>query len=185
MPNSNCFLRSAPKLWSLYRTWLSGAKAPWSGVTRSYGLPCRPSCADHLEDPRIQSDMHRKAVQIVHELGPAAIRPLSSALFNALEDPDWQNNTYALRSLYWSIPESPRSIAMLMRWLSNPLHGHLFGSIDCEELYPKLPQTMPLLVSCLRNPYLAREAAIGLGMMGSNALSAVPALAEVFHRGVS
>jgi len=129
--------------------------------------------------------MHRKAVQIVHELGPAAIRPLSSALFNALEDPDWQNNTYALRSLYWSIPESSRSIAMLMRWLSNPLHGHLFGSIDCEELYPKLPQTMPLLVSCLRNPYLAREAAIGLGMMGSNALSAVPALVEVSDRGVA
>src|ERR1051325_10220545 len=138
---------------------------------------------NHLQDPRIHEEMHRKAVQIVNELGPAAIRPLTSALCNALEDADWQNNTYALRSLYWSIPESSKSVAMLVKWLSDPLHGQLFGSVDCWELYPKLPQTMPLLAACLRNPYLAREAAIGLGMMGSNAVSAVPSLIEVCDDG--
>jgi len=41
-------LTLGPKLWSPYRTWLSGARALWSGVTRSYGLPCPPSCATTL-----------------------------------------------------------------------------------------------------------------------------------------
>jgi HEAT repeat protein len=61
----------------------------------------------------------------------------------------------------------------------------LFHSTDGWEVYPQVPQALPLLIPCLRNPQLAREAAIALGKFGSNAIPAVPALIEVCDAGVA
>src|SRR6185369_3107908 len=128
-------------------------------LTRYYGrlwssLPL--VLRSHLQDPKVQADMHRKAVQIVYELGPAAIRPLNSSLCQCLDDLRYGN--YALRSLYWTIPESAQAIASVTNWLSNPTHGELFGSMDGWDLYPLLPNITSSLINCLHNQNIAREA---------------------------
>ena len=139
----------------------------------------------HLQDPRGQAEMRQKAVQIVCELGPAAIRPLNSSICRFLDTPDSASSRYALDSLYWTIPESPQAIASVTNWLADPTRRDLFGTTDCWNLYPLLPDIAPSLINCLRNPYLAREAAIGLGMIGTNADAAIPALIDVCENGVA
>jgi RNA polymerase sigma factor (sigma-70 family) len=139
----------------------------------------------HFQDPRVQLQMHQKAVQIVCELGPAAVRPITSALCGVLDDTDWQVTTYAMRALYWSIPESTTAVAAATNWLADPTHSHLFGIWDAASLWTNLPQTAPLLAQCLRNPDLVNEAARSLGILGTNALAAVPNLIEVCDRGVA
>jgi RNA polymerase sigma factor (sigma-70 family) len=139
-----------------------------------------------LQDIRVRRQMHQKAVQIVYELGPAAARPLTGLLSGVLNNEhDWQVTTYAMRALYWSIPESTTAIAAVTNWLSDPTHQHLFGTTDSDALWPDLPNVTPLLAQCLRNPHLAREAAIGLGIIGTNAVAAVPELIEVCDQGAA
>ena len=138
-----------------------------------------------LQDVRVRRRMHQNAVQIVNELGPAAIRPLNSSLCRSIDNSGSLNVNYAVRSLYWTIPESPQAIAAVTNWLADPTHRDLFGTVDCWDLYPLLPNITPSLINCLRNEYLAREAAIGLGMIGTNADAAIPALIEVCGNGVA
>ena len=113
------------------------------------------------------------------------MRPLTSSLCAVLDDADWQDTTSALRALYWAIPESTTVIASLTQWLADPTRQHLFGTTESDELWPHLPQTMPLLVQCLRNQYLARDAAEALGLLGTNATQVVPALIEVCNQGTA
>ena len=138
-----------------------------------------------LQDIRVRRQMHQKAVQIACELGPAAARPLDSALCGVLDDTNWQVTTYAMRTLYWSIPESTNAVAAATNWLADPTHQHIFGVWDAESLWTNLPQTAPLLAECLRNPYLVVEATHSLGILGTNALAAVPNLIEVCDQGVA
>jgi RNA polymerase sigma factor (sigma-70 family) len=138
-----------------------------------------------LQDIRVRRQMHQEAVQIVCELGSVAARPLSSALCGVLDDSNWQVTTYAMRALYWSIPESTNAVAAATNWLADPTHQHIFGIWDAESLWTNLPQTAPLLAECLRNPYLVVEAAQSLGILGTNALAAVPNLVEVCYQGVA
>ncbi|HUB86387.1 MAG TPA: sigma-70 family RNA polymerase sigma factor, partial [Verrucomicrobiae bacterium] len=139
----------------------------------------------HFQDRNVQRQMHQEAVQIVCELGPVAARPLSSALCGVLNDSNWQVTTYAMRALYWSIPESTTAVAAATNWLADPTHQHIFGVWDEESLWTNLPQTAPLLAQCLRNPYLVNEAAQSLGILGTNAWAAVPNLIEVCDQGVA
>jgi hypothetical protein len=136
--------------------------------------------------------MHRDALQIVYELGPAAIRPLNRSLCRFVDQPDVLDTVYPASALYWTVPESSRAIASVTRWLADPTHRDLFEKVDDWDLFPRLPQTAPSLAVCLRNPEAAREAAIGLGMMGTNAaqappavIGAIPALVEVSENGVA
>ena len=139
----------------------------------------------HFQDLLVRRQMHQKAVQIVCELGPVAARPLSSALCGVLDDTDRPVTTYAMRVLYWSIPESTNAVAAATNWLADPARQHIFGLWDAESLWTNVPQTVPLLAQCLRNPYLAAEAAQSLGFFGTNALAAVPNLIEVCDQGVA
>lgn len=138
-----------------------------------------------LQDARVRRQMRQNAVQIAYELGPAVSRPLNSSLCRFLDNPDSFSAVYALRSLYWTVPESPLAVAAATNSLADPTRRDLFGDTDCWNLYPLLPGITPSLTKCLRNPYLAREAAIGLGMIGTSADSAIPALIEVCENGVA
>lgn len=183
-----------------------------SYLDREYGKlwPSLPaSVRQRLQDPSEQQQIHQKAVQIVYELGPAAIRPLTTALCSVLRDsdvpiaastpksavssrparggrgPGAQTTRYALQALYWSIPESATAVAETTNWLSDPTRAHLFGTTESDEIWPSLPKTAPLFAQFLRNPRLASGAAEALGFIGTNALEAVPALIEVCDRGVA
>jgi len=91
-----------------------------------------------------------------------------------------------LRSLYWSIPDSPKAVATLREWLSKPEpRRFLFGMKDADEIWPQVPQFAPLLAQWLQLPDQAREAAEGLGLMGTNAAFAIPDLIDTFNQGVA
>jgi RNA polymerase sigma factor (sigma-70 family) len=140
-----------------------------------------------LHDPRIWQTMHAKAEEIVWILGPAAARPLAGALEHALQSGGLgeDSSDYVRRSLYWSLPDSSAAVSAFTNWLANPAHNGIFGWTEAWEIWPQLPQAMPYLIPMLRNQYAAREAAIGLEGMGSNAAPAIPALIQVCDEGVA
>jgi HEAT repeat protein len=91
-----------------------------------------------------------------------------------------------LRTLYWSIPESPKAVATLQDWLSKPdPRRFLFGMKDADEIWPTVPQFGPLLAQWLRFADQVKNAAEGLGAMGTNTAFAVPDLIDVFQNGVA
>ena len=149
--------------------------------------PALPSSVRRqFQNPQERQRMHQNAIEIAYQLGPAVVRPLTSPLCGVLDhESDPNCTTYAMRALYWSIPESAAATDAITNWLSDPTHQHLFGITDGDTLWPDLPNAAPLLAQYLRNPDLARDAAIGLGIIGTNAMETVPELVEVCDRGVA
>lgn len=91
-----------------------------------------------------------------------------------------------MRALYWSIPESADSIRSVRFALAEPSHAFsIFSSVAGDELWPQLPQLAPLLIPWLSHPHAAAEAAGALGLMGTNAIAAVPRLIEVCDKGIA
>ena len=149
--------------------------------------PFLPGLLQHyLPDPRATAEVRLNALEIVASLGPAAARPLTGAICRSLDNPDFKAYEYDRRCLYWSIPDSPKAVSALTRFLAKPDQAYgLFGWTSADKLWPKLPQTAPLLIPWLSNLYGAGEAAEALGRMGTNAFPAVPALIQVGDRGVA
>ena len=154
--------------------------------SKKYWPALPTSVSRQFPNPQERQRMHQNAVEIAYQMGPAVVRPLTSSLSGVLNhESDPNSTTYAMRALYWAIPESTTAIDAITNWLSDPTHQHLFGITDGDTLWPDLPNAAPLLAQCLRNPDLARDAAIGLGIIGTNAMETVPELVEVCDRGVA
>ena len=86
-------------------------------------------------------------------LGPAAARALVGAIHDSLERGGDITRMELLRSLYWSIPDSPKAVATLREWLSKPEpRRFLFGMKDADEIWPQVPQFAPLLARWLQLP---------------------------------
>ena len=135
-----------------------------------------------LPDPAARAEMHQKAVAVVEELGPAAIRPLTGALCGVLDDPEINTRIYAARSLlFWSVLESPEPTDAFTKWLSNPAGEHLVGDLDAPQFFAQLSNAVPLLIPWLKNPrgHVVGEVAWTLGAMGTNGTDAVPGLIAV------
>jgi hypothetical protein len=146
--------------------------------------PSLPSAMrKYLPAPLDRQKLRGTAVQIVYELGPAACRPLTSVLCDALNEPSLQARDYPMRGLYWSLPESPKARAALTNYLADPTRTFLFGMLDGFELWPKLPEARELLIPWLANSQAIREVSISLGNMGTNAANAIPALLKVCDQG--
>ncbi len=134
--------------------------------------------------------MRASAIKIVSEIGPAAVRPLTSALCDAVNNFEGSDfiaklNTMtpaATALLHFSVPGSPKAIATLTNWLAHPERGSLFG--DWNDNFGQLPDAAESLVLWLKNPATAYEAAHYLGLMGTNAAAAIPNLIEVCNNGI-
>lgn len=129
----------------------------------------------------------RSAVRaLLYRLGPAAARALSGGIGSALAESDDLSGMEVLRSLYWSVPDSAASVAALSNWLAHPKPGKpLFGMVDAREIWPAVPHLAPLLAPWLQYADTAREAAEGLGLMGTNALPTMPLLIATARHGCS
>jgi HEAT repeat protein len=141
-----------------------------------------------LPERQSKDELCQRAKAVVPELGPGAARALVGAVHDALRRRDSFSigNVELLRSLYWSIPESPKAVATLSNWLTKPDRRQmLFGFVDADEIWPTVPQLGPSLVQWLRFADYAGEAAAGLGAMGSNAVFAIPDLIDTFDNGVA
>lgn len=139
-----------------------------------------------LPQPDSSRGLQVKASAIVPELGPVPSRALAGVTADYIMQDDHPYGTiYPLRTLYWSIPESPKSTLALSNWLARwETETHLFGMLYAYELWPKVPQLGPILAQWLRNPDGAAEAAASLGKMGTNAAFALPLLLEAAEKGV-
>ncbi|MFO1497441.1 MAG: sigma-70 family RNA polymerase sigma factor [Verrucomicrobiota bacterium] len=138
----------------------------------------------YLEDPERRREMQRKAAKIVTQIGAAAARPLASMLSHALDEPVFKSDYALLRSLYWSLPESVVAVNSLSNYLTNPSGGFgLFGNVDGDAVWPKLPQLSPWLIAWLSNLSAVNDAARGLAALGPKAEAALPALIEVAKQG--
>jgi HEAT repeat protein len=135
-----------------------------------------------------KNQLRWRAKVAVVQLGPVASRALVGAIHDALRNPDQDSvgNLELLRCLYWSIPDSALAVATLRDWLRNAdPHRMLFGMKDADEIWPHVPELAPLLIPWLRQADHVRDAAQGLGAMGSNAVSAIPDLVAAFEHGVA
>jgi len=144
--------------------------------------------------------MRASAMRIVSDIGPAAVRPLTSVLCDAVNDfdagdlstfvpatgngfdtADFNTLVPAATALFhYSVPGSPKAVATLTNWLANPVLGDFSywnDNLSC------LPDAVNWLVPRLKNPDDAYGIAHNLGLMGPNAAAAVPALIEVCERG--
>lgn len=139
------------------------------------------------------------AVRIVGFLGPVATRQLSSALCDALNDPDFvtfDQATYTGNSegaaesalLDWSVPDSSDAVKILTRALTDTFHEpgvpglHVYNT---GGKYTRLPNATRLLIPWLRHPGVATyQAADILGDLGPNAKIAIPALIDVAELGI-
>lgn len=130
--------------------------------------------------------MRASAMKITSQLGPAAVRPLTSALCDAVNNPDITDPDTIVPActalLQCSVPESPQAVATLTNWLSDPARRNIFGGWD--EGFQKLPDAPILLIPWLKNPPLAYIIAHRLGLMGTNAVPAIPMLIEVCNNGI-
>ena len=129
--------------------------------------------------------MRASAIKIVCQLGPGAVRPLTSPLCDAIND----TNVTDLNAigpacenlLQWSVPESPQAVAALSKWLSNPERTSFpFWDLDLQQL----PDSAELLIPWLKNKSAAYAIAHDLGLMGTNAAVAIPALIQVCDNGI-
>jgi hypothetical protein len=140
-----------------------------------------------------QQKLREQAVMIVNDMGPVAVRPLTSALCSVVNDPElnkisagYANEGAVLNAcsalLNWSVPGSPLAVATLTNWLSNPARQNFFG---WGEDFRELPDAASLLTPWLkgRNIYI-NEIANQLALLGTNAVVAVPALIEVSRHGI-
>lgn len=147
-----------------------------------------------------QEKLRGRATYIVYQLGPAAVRPLTSALCDVVNDPDIARNRtlndHSLNEYYntvlpacnallqYSIADSPHAAAAVSNWLSNPAQTIFIGSGNDAEIFPRLPNVVPLLVPWLRNPYAIAQVTRILGSMGTNAVEAIPALIDASKHGI-
>src|SRR5437867_724967 len=155
--------------------WYDDARARLPRSLRRL-LPIRES-KDQLRD---------RAQVAIGELGPAASRALVGAIHDSVERGSMLTRIELLRTLYWSIPDSPKAVDTLRAWLSTPEPRRLlFGMKDADEIWPQVLQFAPLLAQWLKLPDQAREAADALGLMGTNALFAIPDLIDTFDQGVA
>jgi hypothetical protein len=121
----------------------------------------------------------------IRSMGPEACRALLGAVCDNLESgPNPAIEVELLRSLYWSIPESPRAVRTLDNYLRHAPHGHLFGFTDALEIWPAVPELARPLLPWLKYMDTTRDACMGLGAIGTNARFAVPHLVEVAEQGV-
>ena len=58
--------------------------------------------------------------KLIGELGPSASRALVGVVCERLSHRKRRGDVPLLRTLYWSIPESPKAVATLHDWLSKP-----------------------------------------------------------------
>lgn len=140
----------------------------------------------YLRDLELRRELQRKAAQIIAQIGPAAARPLTSRLCDALSEPAFKSDYHLLRALAWALPESPRAVGALSNYLADPSGGFtLFATIDADALWPRLPQFAPMLIAWLSNLSAVNDAARALGTLGTNAHAALPALIDVSENGVA
>ena len=135
------------------------------------------SIRQHLPERQSKNGLSRRAKGVVNELGPAAPRAMVGAIHDCLgrKDTDSIGDVELLRALYWCIPGSPKAVATLRDWLAKPdPRQMLFGIKDADEIWPHVPQLGPLLTQWLRVADQVKNAAEGLGAMGSNATFAIP-----------
>jgi HEAT repeat protein len=145
-----------------------------------------PQLARLLPQHESRAELHQKVQPLIAEMGPGASRALVGAIHDSLTHRKMYGDEGLLQALYWSIPESPKAVATLHGWLSQPDQRRgLFGMRDAVEIWPSVPQLAPLLTSWLRLADPAHEAAIAFGTMGTNAAFAIPDLIDVFHHGVA
>jgi RNA polymerase sigma factor (sigma-70 family) len=129
------------------------------------------------------------AVAIVSQLGPAAVRPLTSALCSALKDPNLTDGN-TLNPAYgalleWSVPGSSEAVAVLTNALADPSRGSsLPGDFANDDpAYSNLPDVVPRLIPSLKNPRVIYSVSHILASMGTNAASAIPALISACNNG--
>jgi RNA polymerase sigma factor (sigma-70 family) len=137
-------------------------------------------------DTTSQEKMRASAIGIASRLGPAGVRPLTSALCEAVDNPDITDLNTILPAcnglLHCSVPESPQAVATLTNWLANPARWSVIGYWDDD--FGSLPNATSLLIPWLKHPGRAYEIAHYLGSMGTNAADAIPTLIEVCRNGI-
>ena len=141
-------------------------------------------------DATRREKLHYTAVGIVANLGPAGVRPLTSALCQFVNSPkphaatpDDGSNTLLPACnalLHCSVPDSPLAVATLTNWLANPARSECFGGWDD---FVRLPDAVTWLIPWLKNKP-AYVTAHTLGIIGTNAVAAIPALIEVSLHGI-
>jgi tetratricopeptide (TPR) repeat protein len=137
--------------------------------------------------PRSSKDEIRRALgRSVVLLGPVGSRAIVPAVEQAVEYSDPITSLSLVRTLEWSIPDSPRSIKILSNYLARAHPDKLLlGMSTGHEIYAHLPQLAPLMQPWLRFSDQAGEAAEALGAMGAAAAFAVPDLVQVSEFGVA
>jgi hypothetical protein len=139
--------------------------------------------------------LRASAMGIASQLGPAAVRPLTSALCDALTDRDFIDYDHLAnanvagpvqsRLLEWSVPDSPAATTTLANVFSNTATTFFPGGYGGgDEIYSHLPNAVELITPWLKNPAAVWQAARILGTFGTNAAAAIPDLIQVADQGV-
>jgi hypothetical protein len=124
-----------------------------------------------------RAELRRAVASTLYDLGPAASRALLKEVELGLARLNDYEGMMLLRSLCWSIPDSPRAVKILSNYLAHPKPGKLlFGLTHEREVWPHVSHLAPLLVPWLHYLDTTSEAAQALGLMGTNAAFAVPLL---------
>jgi HEAT repeat protein len=138
----------------------------------------------HFPERPSKDDLRRAIATSIYDIGPAASRALVGAIEYAIEPSMGLMNMEVLRTLYWSIPESPKAVQILSNYVAHPAPElPLFGMKDSDEIWPHVPHLAPLLAKWLIYADTAREAAEGLSHMGTNAHFAIPQIIELAGNG--
>jgi HEAT repeat protein len=140
----------------------------------------------YLPDPDEPLFYQTRAATAVRDMGAEACRRLLGAICDALDgEPEPLIASELLRSLYWSIPESPRAVKTLERWLKKPPRGYLFGFTDADDIWRAIPERTRLLPPWMAYMDTTDDACQALAAVGTNAAFAVPVLIEVAEQGVA
>lgn len=138
--------------------------------------------------PKSKTELRAKAAVALSELGPEACRALCGVVAEEIENPvkdEKSTSSFMLRALYWSLPDSPRAIAALTNYLEGSNNVILFADSMSTNVWPGLPMAVPGLIAWLKKPDSTKEAVVALGLLGTNALPALPALIEVARQGAA
>lgn len=139
-------------------------------------LPLRPS----------KLELRRSIARIANSLGLVGARALVPAVEFAVEDSDSITSMELIRTLSWSIPESPRAVRILSNYVAKPSGDKLLlGTIRSSEVWRAVPQLAPLMRRWLKLSDQAGEAAEALGAMGTVSAPAVEDLVQVAEFGVA
>jgi RNA polymerase sigma factor (sigma-70 family) len=152
-------------------------------------------------NPIEHENMRFAAMGIVSALGPAAVRPLTGALCDAVTNLDFlefeQNSVNSGPAvsglvkdqlLLWSVPDSPQATAVLTNAFLDTAEWQMPGQKEPlydGDMYTRLPGAVALLVHWLSHSLAASSAAESLGSMGTNAVAAIPSLINVATLGIN